>query len=46
MTKTEFMALCGERLIDVNLALENENLIEALRQKDFDKVLEILDTEF
>jgi hypothetical protein len=46
MTKTEFMALCGERMIDVDIALENENLVQALKDKDFDMVVNILDNEF
>jgi hypothetical protein len=46
MSKLEFMSLCGERCIDPDLALENENLVQALKDRDFDKVLEILDNEF
>jgi hypothetical protein len=46
MSKLEFLSLCGERCIDPDLALENENLVQALKEKNFDKVLEVLDTEF
>jgi hypothetical protein len=46
MSKFEFLSLCGERCIDPDLALENDNLVQALKDKDFDKVLEVLDTEF
>lgn len=46
MTKLEFMSLCGEYLIDVNIALENDNIREALKNKDDKKVKEFLLNEF
>ena len=46
MTKTEFMVLCGEYLTEPCLALENENLCEALRQRDAKQVKQILENEF
>jgi len=46
MSKLEFLSLCGERCIDPDLALENDNLVQALKDKDFDKLLVVLDTEF
>lgn len=46
MTKTEFMILCGEYLIEPNMALENENICEALRQRDAEQVRHILENEF
>lgn len=46
MKKYEFYAECGERLIDISVALENENLREALKNEDDEKIIEILDTEF
>ena len=46
MTKTEFQMLCGEYLIEPSLALENENIREALRQRDAKQVKHILETEF
>lgn len=46
MTKTEFMILCGEYLIEPNIALENENICEALRQRDDEQVKHILENEF
>ena len=33
MTKFEFYALCGKYLIDVDIALESEELIELLKNK-------------
>lgn len=46
MTQTQFQMLCGEYLIEPNIALENENICEALRQRDAEKVKHILETEF
>lgn len=46
MTKIEFLALCGEHLIDPTIALENENLLEALTERDDKAVREILENEF
>ena len=46
MTRTEFQMLCGEYLIDPSIALENENICEALRQRDAEQVKHILETEF
>jgi hypothetical protein len=46
MTKTEFAALCLELLIDPYVALENENLVEALQARDDRKAIEILVNEF
>lgn len=46
MTKTEFAALCLELQIDPYVALENENLIEALQSRDDRKAIEILVNEF
>jgi hypothetical protein len=33
MTKFDFYSLCGKHLIDVNIALENEELRELLKNK-------------
>ena len=40
MTKYEFYALCGEHLIDVNIALENEQLINLLKNKASNETIE------
>tara|TARA_Y100001978_G_scaffold196390_1_gene205877 strand:+ start:1997 stop:2137 length:141 start_codon:yes stop_codon:yes gene_type:complete len=42
MTRLEFMSLCGEHLIDVGIALEDENIREALKNRDDEKVKELL----
>ena len=46
MTYNEFIALCGDLLIDPAIALENESIYEAVRQKDYDLVKQLLRTEF
>ena len=46
MTKTEFTIACNEYLIDPFVALENEELAQALRDKDDSEVLRILTEEF
>ena len=46
MTELEFMALCGEHLIDPPIALENEALKEALLRRDDKLVLRILQEDF
>tara|TARA_R100000234_G_scaffold99874_1_gene68588 strand:+ start:214 stop:357 length:144 start_codon:yes stop_codon:yes gene_type:complete len=40
MTKSEFHALCGKYLIDINIALENEELIELLKTRASYKTIE------
>ena len=46
MTKFEFLALCGEHNIDPEIALENDAIIEALKAKNDEQVVEILTKEF
>ena len=46
MTYEEFVAECQFRLIHESIALENNNLMEAIKLKDRNLILEILDTEF
>lgn len=38
-----FMIECGERLICTNTALENKNILKALKAKDYIRVCELLD---
>ena len=45
MTKTTFMAICGEYLIDPALALENDDVREAIREGE-DKLREVLQEVF
>ncbi len=46
MTKTDFLILCGEYLIDPSLALENDEICEALRQGDDVKVEALIESQF
>ena len=46
MTGSQFQILCGKYLIDVEIALENENILNALRNKDDEEVERILMEEF
>lgn len=46
MTQNQFNALCNEYSIHPSIALENEELIEALQNKDDAKVVEILTNQF
>jgi len=43
MTRYEFMALCGELLIDVGIALESEEVVQALDEgKSYEEIRELL----
>ena len=46
MSKFRFFELCGKYLISPNIALENENLVQALRDKDDTEVERVLREEF
>jgi len=46
MTAIEFIGLCESVGVDPQIALENENLQEALRAKDDARITEILEKEF
>ena len=46
MTQSNFIALCNEYYIDPPLALENDNLVDALQNRDDAEVQRILLEEF
>lgn len=46
MTQNEFAEMCARYLIDPAIALENENLVQAIRDKNRDEVDRILREEF
>ena len=46
MTKNEFLALCAQACIDPAVALENDNVIDAIRAGDARLVQFLLDNEF
>ena len=41
-----FEILCAEHLIDPRIALENANLVKAIKENNYDKVIELLENEF
>jgi hypothetical protein len=46
MTQSQFTFECAERTIDPQIALENEELCDALRDRDDAEVIRILNEEF
>ena len=46
MTKNEFMALCAQACIDPALALENDDVRDAIRAGDARLVQYLLDNQF
>jgi hypothetical protein len=46
MTKNEFMQLCAAACIDPAIALENDNVIDAIRAGDAQRVKYLLTNEF
>jgi len=46
MSKNEFLVLCSNYDIDPAIALENDNVVEALRNRDDNAVATILESEF
>jgi hypothetical protein len=46
MTQQQFNLECFNRTIEPSIALENEELIEALQSRDDELVIEILNNQF
>jgi hypothetical protein len=46
MTQTQFFIECAKRTIEPSIALENENLREALKNRNDETVIHILNEEF
>jgi len=46
MTQTQFAALCSERTIEPSLALENDDVIQAIKSGNVDLLVSILDNQF
>ena len=46
MTQSQFAALCIERTIDPSLALENDDVIQAIKAGDIDLLIATLDNQF
>jgi len=46
MTQNQFNTLCNEHGIAPSIALEHEELIEALRERNDERVIQIITEEF
>lgn len=46
MRKSEFLELCGRCNVDENLALENDEIVSALKNREDDKVVLLMDELF
>lgn len=46
MTKTEFLALCAAACIDPAIALENDDVCDAIRAGDVEQVKYLLNNQF
>lgn len=46
MTKNEFVAICTEKTIDPTLALENDEVIQAIKSNDVGLLVTVLDNQF
>jgi hypothetical protein len=46
MTKTEFITICGELLIDVDIALADDNVEAMLISREDEELKEYLKNEF
>jgi len=46
MTKSEFVAICLEKTIEPSLALENDDVRQAIRLDDVYWLIAILDNQF
>ena len=46
MTQSQFAALCTERTIEPAIALENDDVIQAIKSGNIDLLINILDNQF
>lgn len=46
MTQSQFAALCIERTIEPSLALENDDVINAIKSGNIDLLITVLDSQF
>lgn len=46
MTQTHFLTLCLEHNLTPDIALENDDLVQALRERDDAEVQRIIEQEF
>jgi len=46
MTKSEFIALCVDRTIEPSIALENDDVVQAIQSNDVEVLINVLDSQF
>ena len=46
MTQSQFATLCAQRTIDPSIALENDDVIQAIKSGDIELLTSILDNQF
>jgi hypothetical protein len=46
MTKNDFISICNEKMIEPGLALENDDVKQAIRLNDVYWLIAILDNQF
>jgi hypothetical protein len=46
MTKSEFVAICVDRTIEPSLALENDDVVQAIQANDVEVLINVLDSQF
>ena len=46
MTQSQFIYLCNESTVEPSIALENDNVIKAIKDDDLEMLQFILDNEF
>ena len=46
MTQSQFVALCTQRTIDPSIALENDDVVQAIKSGDIELLTSILDNQF
>ena len=46
MTKSQFIALCNERTIEPSIALENDQVVQAIKSGNIDLLITVLNNQF
>lgn len=46
MTKSQFIALCNERTIEPGIALENDQVVQAIKSGNIDLLITVLNNQF
>jgi len=46
MTKSEYIAMCVDRTIEPSIALENDDVVQAIQSNDVEVLINVLDSQF